>query len=191
MPTSLLEAKLKSEAKFLPNGIIVMNSFLNHQVDSQLLKLVGEEFAQRFAKFNPTKVLTAETSGLPPALATAMALQIPMVYARKDRPVTMIQEPHVEEAHSRTLGKTFQFFVASDFLTASDRFLIIDDVLATGATTLALAKIISHSKAKLVAVGHVVEKSYEDGRAKLAQLNVPIESLVKVKTIEGGNIVFA
>jgi len=182
---------LEKEARCLPNGIIGMTSFLNHQVDAPLLKSVGEEFARRFEAAKPTKILTAETSGLLPALSMAMVLGIPMVYARKQRPVTMVQEPYEAEAESHTKGGKVKLFVASEFLPSSDRVVIIDDVLASAGTTLALVSIVRQSGALLLGVGAVIEKCYEDGRLKLESLKVPIESLAKIAAINETSIVFA
>lgn len=186
-----LKAILQKEARCLPNGIIGMTSFLNHQVDAPLLKWVGEEFARRFKLLEPTKILTAETSGLLPAISMAMALGIPMVYARKQRPVTMVEEPYVAEAESHTKGGKVRLFVAPEFLLATDRAVIIDDVLATAVTSLALANIVQQSGATLVGVGAVIEKCYEDGRLKLEHLNVPIECLARIAAIDEKSITFA
>jgi xanthine phosphoribosyltransferase len=169
--------------------MIVVNSFLNHQVDSVLLKEVGEEFGRRFAKTKATKVLTAETSGLPPALATGMALSIAMIYARKEKPVTMIQKTYAQYGTSPTKGNKFELLVAAEFLTPEDRILIIDDILGTGATSMALASLVRQSGAKLVGIGHVIEKSFVGGGASLAILGVPMESLVKIKAIEDSVLV--
>jgi xanthine phosphoribosyltransferase len=186
-----LKAKLKNEAVCLPNGIIGMTSFLNHQVDAPLLKWVGEEFARRFKGSKPTKILTAETSGLLPALSMAMVLGIPMVYARKQRPVTMVQEPYFAEAESHTKGGKVRLYVAPEFLLPAERIVIIDDVLASALTALALVSMVQQSGAVLVGVGAVIEKCYEDGRVKLEHLKVPIESLARIASIDETGIVFA
>ncbi|PWT98809.1 MAG: xanthine phosphoribosyltransferase [Candidatus Melainabacteria bacterium] len=186
-----LKKKLESEAKCLPNGIIGMSSFLNHQVDAPLLKEVGEEFARRFQAKLPTKILTAETSGLLPALSMAMVLGLPMIYARKQRPVTMVQEPYTAEAESHTKGGRIRLYVTPEFLLSTDRVVIIDDVLASAVTTLALVSIVKQSGAALVGIGAVIEKCYENGRQKLEPLNVPIESLAKVISVDNARLVLA
>jgi xanthine phosphoribosyltransferase len=186
-----LEERIKSDAVCLPGGIIVANSFLNHQVDSVLMRKIGEEFAARFDKAKPTKILTAETSGIVPALATAFVLGIPLVFARKQKPNTMFQEPYVVTAPSHTKGGEVSLYVAREFLSEQDRVLIVDDFLATAETLVALCKIVDQSKAELVGIAAIVEKCYQNGREKLKDINVPIVTLAKIEKVEDGKVVFA
>ena len=98
----LLRQRILKDGKHLGKGILKVDSFMNHQIDPMLMQAVGEEFASQFGQFNPTRILTAETSGIAPALAAAMALKVPLVFARKHKPVTMAAEPYVESAPSHT-----------------------------------------------------------------------------------------
>jgi len=186
-----LQARVSAEAICAPGGIVVVNSFLNHQVDPILMKQIGQEFDRRFASSKPTKILTAETSGIVPAMATAFILEIPLIFARKQRPVTMVQTPFVARTPTHTKGgDEVELFVAREFLQADDRVLIVDDFLATALTIVALCDIVEQSGATLVGIGAVIEKCYEHGRDALKNLNVPIESLVQIASVEGGHILF-
>jgi len=185
-----LEEKLKEDAVCLPGGIIVVGSFLNHQVDPELAKAIGAAFAKLFESELPTKILTVETSGIVPAFATALAMNIPLVFARKQKPITMVHPPYVAQARSHTKGSDVEFFVAAEYLTKEDRVLIIDDFLATAVTVVALCDVVKQSGAKLVGIGAVIEKCYEDGRSKLGDQNVRIETLAKVAKLEDGKLVF-
>ncbi|MBC7999409.1 MAG: xanthine phosphoribosyltransferase, partial [Leptolyngbya sp.] len=122
----ILRKRIEQEGRHLGNGILKVDSFMNHQIDPMLMKAVGEEFAVRFKHLNPTRILTAETSGIAPALSAAMAMGIPLVFARKHKPVTMAAEPFIESAPSHTHGKQVDLIVSSEYLTAHDRILIID-----------------------------------------------------------------
>jgi xanthine phosphoribosyltransferase len=168
-----------------------VDSFINHQVDPVLLMAVGEELAQRFVNVGATKVLTAEISGIAPALMTALVLKLPVVYARKSRPITMPSGAFTQEAPSHTKGKIVELIVSPEFLTSADRVLIVDDFLATGQTISALIKIVERANATLVGVGAVIEKSFEGGRAGLGACNVPVETLVQITDMSDGRIVFA
>jgi xanthine phosphoribosyltransferase len=155
-----LVERIRKDGKYLGRGILKVDSFMNHQIDPQLMQSIGKELADRFAPLKPTKVLTAETSGIPPALFTAIALGIPVIYARKHAPITMAAGSYRESAPSHTKGGDVDLIVSSEYLTASDRVLIIDDFLATALTTIALAKLVGQSGALLIGIGPVIEKAF-------------------------------
>ncbi len=180
----LLRQRILKDGKHLGKGILKVDSFMNHQIDPVLMQAVGEEFAERFKQFNPTRVLTAETSGIAPALATAMSLEVPLVFARKHKPVTMAAEPYVESAPSHTKGGVVDLIVSSEYLEASDRVLIIDDFLASAKTLVALVNLVKSSGATLVGIGAVIEKEFQGGRALLKDVTVPIVSLAIIESMD-------
>ncbi len=186
----ILKQRILQEGKHLGHGILKVDSFINHQVDAGLMMLLGREFARRFGYLHPTKVLTAEISGIAPALATAFALDVPLLYARKTRPITMPENAYREVAPSHTKGKVVELMVSPEFLGPEDRVLIVDDFLATGQTIMALVRIVEKAGATLVGVGAVIEKAFEGGRALLEPLGIPVESLVVIERFENGDIVF-
>lgn len=185
-----LEERILADGKNMGGGILNVNSFLNHQVDCRLMVRIGQELASRFASDEATKILTAEISGIGPALEVGVALGIPVVFARKIWSVTMPRDSYERMVPSHTKGTMVQLIVARDFLTPQDRVLIIDDFLATGKTIGALADIVEESGAQLVGIGAVIEKSFEGGRQALAALGVPIESAVIIDSMEDHRIVF-
>jgi xanthine phosphoribosyltransferase len=185
----LLRERILRDGKHLGGGILKVDSFMNHQLDSALMKGVGEEFARCFRGLHPTKILTAETSGIAPALAAGMVLQIPVVFARKHQPLTMAANPYRETTVSHTHARQVELIVSPEYLLSEDRVLIIDDFLATAQTILALAKLVRQSGATLLAIGAVIEKSFEGGRSALESLNVPVESLAVVVRLEGEHII--
>lgn len=189
MITQLLRERIQREGKHLGNGILKVDSFVNHQLDSRLIKECGDEFARRFREANATKIFTAETSGIAPALATAVALGLPMLFARKHQPLTMAANPYRQIADSHTHSRQVELIVSPEFLLPSDRVLIIDDFLATAKTILALTKLVDQSGAHLVGIGAIIEKAFEGGRRALESLNVPIESLAVIERCEGDQII--
>jgi xanthine phosphoribosyltransferase len=181
--------RIREEGQNLGGGILRVDGFINHQVDSALMARLGREFARRFGWLKPTKVLTAEISGIAPALQTGVALDVPVVFARKIRSITMPANAYERRVPSRTKGGETLLLVAPEYLSPNDRVVIVDDFLATGQTIAALADIVHDSAAELVGIGVVVEKSFEGGRARLASLEVPIESLAVVERMEGDQII--
>ncbi len=185
----ILRERILSEGKHLGRGILKVDSFMNHQIDPALMQSVGEEFARRFRDTRPTKILTAEISGIAPALAAGMMLQVPVIFARKQQPVTMPPTPLRATAPSHTKGDLVELLVSPEYLLPTDRVLIIDDFLATAQTILALARLVEQSGATLVGVGAVIEKSFEGGRAALVSLNVPTVSLAVIERFDGDQII--
>ncbi len=151
----------------------------------------GRELARRFAKIGATKVLTAEISGIAPALTTALHLGLPVVYARKSKPITMPDQVYLTLAPSHTKGRMVELIVSPEYLAHGERVLIIDDFLASGATILGLARLATAAGAQVVGIGAVIEKIFEGGRDALKPLGLPVESLACISSMENGNIVFA
>ncbi|MFN2134732.1 MAG: xanthine phosphoribosyltransferase [Candidatus Promineifilaceae bacterium] len=188
----LLNERIRQEGQNLGRGILKIDSFLNHQVDADLMDKVGVEMARRFVSQHPNLVLTAEVSGIIPAVMTGKALgNIPVLYARKHKPITMKEPVYMDEAPSHTKGGEVYLMVSPEFLHAGDRVLIVDDFLASGRTIDALARIVANAGAMLVGISAVVEKSFEAGRELLSHWDVPIETLAIITDMSEGRIVVA
>lgn len=189
-----LKERILAEGQNLGNGILKIDSILNHQIYPELMVEMGREMAQRFAGVSIDRILTAEISGIAPALTTGIVLKVPVVYARKKKPITMAGPVFLETAPSHTKGGDVPLLVSAEFLLPGEKVLIIDDFLATGKTLLALARMVASAKAELVGVGTVVEKSFEGGRALMVKAgydSIPIEALVTITSMDNGQIVLA
>ncbi|MYE79945.1 MAG: xanthine phosphoribosyltransferase [Chloroflexi bacterium] len=181
--------RIRSEGVNLGGGILTVDSHINHQLDPQLMLGMGTAIAERFAGVPIDRILTAEISGIAPALMVGIELGIPVVYARKKKPITMAGPVYLETAPSHTKGGETLLLVSAEFLRAGENVLIIDDFLASGQTLLALARIVKSARANLVGVGVVVEKTFENGRAAVqAQFDVPIHALATITAMEGAAI---
>ncbi|MCB0045214.1 MAG: xanthine phosphoribosyltransferase [Caldilineaceae bacterium] len=184
--------RVRAEGRNLGGGILKVDSFINHQLDPQLCREMGEAFADGFAAAGVTgvtKVITAEVSGIAPALMTGLALNVPVIYARKTRPITMPAGAYRAEAPSHTKGGIVELNVSPEYLEAADRVLLIDDFLASGKTLGAMVELIQTCGATLCGIGCVIEKSFEGGRERLAGLGVPIITLAVIDSMEGNKIV--
>lgn len=183
-----LVERIQAEGQVLDGGILKVDGFINHQLEPALTVAMGRAFAKGFAAFQSadgiTKIVTAEVSGIAPAFATGLAYGVPVVYARKQRPLTMTGVVLEAEAPSRTKGGVTKLIVSPDYLRPSDRVLIIDDFLASGKTLLALAELIRASGATLCGLGCVIEKAFEGGRERLAGLEVPLLSLAVIERMD-------
>jgi xanthine phosphoribosyltransferase len=186
-----LKERILREGKDLGNGILKVDGFINHQVDPALMFGCGRELARLFRGTAATKVLTAEISGIGPALLTGYHLGVPVVYARKTKPITMPDQVFLTVTPSHTKGTTVELIVSSEYLSHDDRVLIIDDFLASGATILGLTRIARAAGATVVGVGALIEKRFEGGRGALAHEDVPVHALVCVTSMADGRISFA
>ncbi len=188
---ALLE-RIRAEGKYLGNGILKVDGFLNHRLEPGLTMAMGKEFYERVTAAgveNVTKIVTAETSGIAPALAAAVAFDVPLVFARKRRPVTMPDGYFYAEAPSHTKGGVTKLMISPEYLSADDRVLIIDDFLASGLTNDALVRTVRQSGAAVVGIGVVIEKAFEEGRQRLEACGVPIVSLAVIEQMDETGIV--
>jgi xanthine phosphoribosyltransferase len=185
-----LKERILRDGKNLGNGILKVDGFINHQVDPALMDACGREFAYRFKDIGATKILTAEISGIAPAVTTALHLGLPVVYARKQKPITMPDQVFLTLSPSHTKGRMVELIVSPEYLGHGERVLIIDDFLATGATILGLARLAQVAGATLVGIGALIEKTFEGGRTALSHLGVPIEALAKITSMQGDQILF-
>jgi xanthine phosphoribosyltransferase len=186
----VLQERILKDGKNLGHGILKVDSFINHQVDPRLMDACGQELARRFQNIGATKVLTAEISGIAPALTTALHLGLPVVYARKQKPITMPDQVFLTLTPSHTKGRTVELIISPEYLAGGERVLIIDDFLATGATILGLARLAQTAGAQIVGIGALIEKTFEGGRDALAHLGVPIEALAIIISMESDQIIF-
>jgi xanthine phosphoribosyltransferase len=186
----LLKDRITQDGKILNNGILKVDGFINHQVDPMLMDACGKELARRFAGLGADRILTAEISGIAPALMTARYLNLPVVYARKTKPVTMPDTVYLTIAPSHTKGHMVELIVSPEYLPRGEKVLIVDDFLASGSTILGLVRLVHAAGAELVGIGTLVEKYFESGREILSKYNIPIESLACIQTMENGIITF-
>jgi len=180
-----LVERLRRDARALGGNLVKVDGFLNHQVDQALLTQAGRHLAHLFAENGISKIVTAEASGIIPAFATAQALAIPFIYARKTRPLTMADNPLHAEVTSRTRGRAAELFLSREYLGPADRILVIDDFLGSGQTAAALGQMIQQSGATLCAFAFLVEKVYEKGHLALADFHLPIKTLARLDLAEG------
>ncbi|APB69009.1 xanthine phosphoribosyltransferase [Paenibacillus peoriae] len=185
-----LEERIRQEGQILSDTVLKVDSFLNHQVDTALALEIGKEFARLFGSAPITKVLTIEASGIQFAMATAIALGVPFIYAKKKKAITLNEQVYFAEVHSFTRQETYQVSISQKYLDASDHVLIVDDFLATGAALVGLTDIVKEAGAELAGVGCVIEKSFQEGRGLLEQRGIAVRSLARIASMAPGEVHF-
>jgi len=186
----LLEDRIKKEGTYLGSGILKVDGFVNHQVDPKLMDEAGKKFAEIFKDLGATKILTAEISGIAPAVATGLYLNIPVVYARKRKPITMPDQVFLTLAPSHTKGRTVELIVSPEYLSNGEKILIIDDFLASGATILGLVRLTELAGGTVMGVGALIEKHFEGGRAALEEKGFVVKSLACIASLDEDEITF-
>lgn len=185
-----LEARILKDGYVLGENILKVDSFLTHQVDLYLMKEIGDVFAKKFQDAGITKVVTIEASGIAPALYTADALGVPMIFAKKSKNITMNEGILTAEVFSFTKQVTNTVSIAGKYLSEKDKVLIVDDFLANGQAAKGLVEIVEQAGAKVEAVGIVIEKSFQEGRGLLEEAGIPVFSLARLERFENGKVLF-
>lgn len=186
----LLMEKIKNEGIVLSSSVLKVDSFLNHQIDPQLMLEIGKEFAQRFADSGITKVLTIESSGIAPAVMAGLQLNVPVVFARKRKSLTLVNNLITASVFSFTKEETSEISVSNQYLSLNDKVLIIDDFLANGQAALGLAEIASKAQATIAGIGIVIEKGFQNGGSLLRECGYRVESLAVISSLEDGLVSF-
>lgn len=186
----LLEKKILAEGRAMGEDILKVDSFINHQVDPLLMKQVGEEFAEHFRDKGITKVVTIESSGIAPALMTALALNVPMVILKKQPSKILNDDLYQTIVTSFTKGTSYELTLSRKFINENDHVLIIDDFLANGEAATGAIRLIRLAHATVAGVGILIEKSFQPGRQKLNEQGFEVYSLARVARLEKDVIEF-
>ena len=189
---NFLEQRIVRDGIVKPGNVLKVDSFLNHQMDIDLLQEIGREFHRRFGDKKITKVLTIEASGIGIACFVAKEFGVPMVFAKKSKSINIEGEMYVAEVESFTHKNRNQVIVSRKFLNADDRVLIIDDFLANGCALQGLIAIAESAGATVEGLGIVIEKGFQIGGQVIRNMGFHLESLAIVDAMnaETGEITF-
>ena len=174
----LLKQRILEDGKCYPGGILKVDSFINHQMDPDLMCRIGEEFARLYADSGINKIVTIEASGIAPAIMTGAAMHLPVVFVKKKQPKTM-EHMLATVVHSFTKDRDYTVCISADFLTASDRILFIDDFLAYGNAAMGIIDL-----ARQV----IIEKAFQGGGELLRSQGYRVDSLARVASLDNCRI---
>ena len=186
----LLEQRILEEGIVLPGNVLKVDSFLNHQIDPKLSMAMGEEFADIFSDVQIDRVFTVEASGIAIALATALQIGVPMVFARKKASVLMTEPAYTEQVYSYTKKETSNIAVLKKFLPAGERVLIVDDFLANGEAALGMARLVETAGSQVAGIGIAIEKAFQDGHQKILDAGYRLEALASIAALKDGKVEF-
>ena len=184
----LLKRRIMEAGRCFPGGILKVDSFINHQMDPDLMVKIGEEFARRFANDGITKIVTIEASGIAPAIMTGAVMHLPVVFIKKKTPKTM-ENMLISTVHSFTKDRDYDVCISADYLTKDDKILIIDDFMAFGNAALGMIDLAQKGGATIKGFGFIIEKCFQGGGDMLRNRGYKIESLAQVESLDDCKIV--
>lgn len=185
----LLEERIIKDGRALSADVLLVDCFLNHQVDPELMSEVGKEFARLTKELGITRVVTIESSGIAPAQMTALTIGVPMVIMKKSNS-RILENALQTEVFSFTKNRSYQLTVKPEFIHHGDRVLLVDDFMANGEAALGAIRLIEQAGAEATAVGIVIEKSFQPGRRLLEEKGYRVFSLARVASMAEGKITF-
>ena len=186
-----LKDKILSEGQVIGDDILKVDGFLNHQIDTKFLEEIGCEFKKRFEGCKVDKILTVEASGIAVACETAKQFgSVPVVFAKKAKPNTIVEGCYSAEARSFTKGTVANLRVVKRFVSEGEKLLILDDFLASGEAAVALIRIAEKAGAEVVGFGAVIDKTFQGGRKRIQDMGVRVEALASIERFENGKPIF-
>ncbi len=186
----LLKQKILAEGQALNEHVLLVDGFLNHQVDPALMMAVGEEFARRFADAGVTRVVTIESSGIAPAVMTALKMNLPMVIMKKQTSSILNDDVLQTEVFSFTKNKSYQLTLKRKYVQPGDRVLVIDDFLANGEAGFGAFRLIEEAGGTVVGLGAVIAKAFQPGMRRLREAGYRVEALAPVSRMAENVIEF-
>jgi len=187
----MLKDAILERGKALNQDVLLVDSFLNHQVDVALMEEIGEEFAKYFADRGITRVVTIESSGIAPASFTALALGLPLVIMKKKTSRILKGDLLQTTVRSFTKGTQYELTVKREFLPAGEKILLIDDFLASGEAAFGVIHLAQQAGAEVAGIGIVIEKAFQSGHQRLADEGMDVYSLARIASMSADAITFA
>ncbi len=185
-----LKDAIETRGHFISDEVLKVDSFLNHQIDCALVDEMGKEFYEHFKDKGITKVITVESSGIAPAYAAAIRLNVPLIFIKKTQPSTM-QNPAFSQVFSFTKNKTYPICLEKEYVTENDKVLFIDDFLANGEAFKGTEDLIAQTGATIVGVGMVIEKAFQKGHAYIIEKGYDLHALASIAQVKNKKIEWA
>lgn len=175
-----LKDRIIKDGKVLKGDILKVDSFINHQVDPELMDAIGDEIFERFEGTAVDKILTIEASGIPAAYAAARRFHVPFVFAKKRISGNIDSGIYKTMVYSYTKACNYEVVISDSYLEKGERILIVDDFLANGQAALGLIDLVEQAGSEVVGVVAVIEKAFQDGGKCIREKGYRLESLASI-----------
>ena len=186
----ILKQKILSCGRAKNADVLLVDSFINPQVDVQLMQEIGREFAAYFADKGITRVVTVESSGIAPAAMTALAMNLPLVVLKKQGSRILSDDLLQTTVRSFTKNNSYELTLKHEFMPKGERVLLIDDFLASGEAAVGVHTLLQQAGATLCGIGIVIEKAFQGGHERLESMGCDVFSLARIRSMSENTIEF-
>ena len=186
----LLEERILKDGQVFPGNILKVDSFLNHQIDVNLLNKMGEEMLRLYKDCGVNKILTIEASGIGIACIAAQFFNCPVLFAKKTKTKNIASSVYKTQVRSFTHGMEYDVIVSKDFIGENDKVLIVDDFLAEGNALLGLIDLCRQAGAEVAGCAIAIEKGFQQGRERVEKKGIRVESLAVVEAMTDNQVRF-
>lgn len=186
----LLKERILKDGIIKPGNVLKVDSFLNHQMDIDLINEIGKEFRRRFPSDQITKVLTIEASGIGIACIVAQYFHVPVVFAKKSQSINIDGDVYHTKVESFTHKRVYDVILSKKYLGPEDHVLVIDDFLANGCALNGLIDLINEAGATIEGAGIVIEKGFQQGGKIIRDKGIHLESLAIVDHMTEDSLTF-
>lgn len=186
----ILEDTIKKKGIIINEHVLKVDSFLNHQIDPNLIDQIALAFKDYFKHKKVDKIITIESSGIAPALLLGLHLQVPVVFMKKAIPNTLHEGVYQTEVFSFTKQKSYLLNISKQYIHKNEHIIFVDDFLASGEACLGALTLLQEAGAHIEGIGIVIEKSFQSGAQKIKDLGFDLCSLAKIKTMSKNYIEF-
>lgn len=186
----LLKERIRKDGIVKPGNVLKVDSFLNHQMDIDLINEIGKEFRRRFPTDKLTKILTIEASGIGIACIVAQYFNVPVVFAKKAQSINLDGDVYHTKVESFTHKRVYDVIVSKKFLNKDDHVLIIDDFLANGCALMGLIDLVKGAGATIEGAGIVIEKGMQTGGQAIRDMGIHLESLAVISSMTDTEVTF-
>ena len=181
---NFLEEKILRDGVIKEGNILKVDSFLNHQIDIDVMRQTAYEFKRRFRGVEVNKVLTIEASGIAIATLLGHLYDVPVVFAKKSQTANSTDDKYISQAYSFTHKKMNNVFISKPYLSATDKVLIVDDFLADGQAAHSLIDLVHQAGAEVAGIGIAIEKGQQQGGSKLRAEGYKVESIAIIENMD-------
>ena len=122
---NFLEEKILCDGEIRQGDILKIDSFLNHQIDIDIIRQIAYELQRRFRGLEINKVLTIEASGIAIATMLGHLYDVPVVFAKKNQAANCTDDKYMSQAILREEGyhlESIAIIEEMDYETQSIRF---------------------------------------------------------------------
>ena len=172
-----LEREMRNRIRFNEDGYFDNTEIIG---DFNILQQAANHALANFAGKRVTKVLTAAVDGIPAATLVGSVLGVNLVIAKRGKEIGV--KAFLEETYAlRDSGVTVTLYIPKESIRKRDSVLIVDDMIKTGETQVALINLVRKAKAEISGVFSLISVGDKWKETLNLPEGCPIEVVTYVK----------